>query len=41
MARGIPANKIVVGKPAAQIDVMNTGLVSMTDLGTWTTRAFN
>ncbi len=40
IARGIPSNKIVVGKPAAQIDVMNTGLVAITDLGAWTSRAF-
>lgn len=37
----MPSNKIVVGKPAAQIDVMNTGLVSPADLGAWTARAFN
>lgn len=41
IARGIPSNKIVVGKPAAQIDVMNTGLVSMADLGAWTMRAYS
>lgn len=40
IARGVPSNKIVVGKPAAQMDVMNTGLVSATDLGAWTSRAF-
>lgn len=38
--RGVPAHKIVVGKPTTQRDVMNTGLVSLTDLGTWTQRAF-
>ena len=41
IARGVPSKKLVVGKPATQADVMNTGLVSATDLGTWTTRAFN
>ena len=40
MNRGVPSNKIVVGKPAAQMDVMNTGLVSLTELGTWTARAY-
>lgn len=40
IARGVPSHKIVVGKPSAQIDVMNTGLVSFTDLGAWTSRAF-
>ncbi len=40
IARGIPSNKIVVGKPASASDVMNTGLVSATDLGNWTSRAF-
>jgi len=41
IARGVPSKKLVVGKPATQADVMNTGFVSATDLGTWTTRAFN
>jgi chitinase len=41
IAKGVPSNKIVVGKPAAQADVMNTGYVSPSNLGTWTTRAFN
>jgi hypothetical protein len=40
IGRGIPSNKIIVGKPAAQMDVMNTGLVSLSDLGTWSSRAF-
>lgn len=31
--------KIVVGKPVTQADVKNTGLVSLTDLGAWCTRA--
>lgn len=34
-------NKIVVGKPAAQLDVANTGLVSFTDLGAWTAKAYS
>lgn len=40
IARGVPSNKIVIGKPSAQIDVMNSGLVSISDLGAWTSRAF-
>mgnify|MGYP001323148856 CR=1 FL=1 len=38
--RGIPSNKIVVGKPATQGDASNTGLVSASDLGNWCTQAF-
>ena len=41
IAKGVPSNKIVVGKPAAQADVMNTGYVSASELGTWTARAYN
>lgn len=37
--RGIPAKKIVVGKPATRSDVVNTGYVSPTDLGSWIARA--
>lgn len=40
IGRGIPSNKIVVGKPASAGDVMNSGLVSAADLGTWTSRAY-
>jgi len=38
---GIPMNKIVVGKPATQVDAANTGTVSTTDLGNWCVRAYN
>jgi hypothetical protein len=37
--RGIPAKKIVVGKPATMSDVVNTGYVSPTDLGSWIAQA--
>lgn len=33
--RGIPAKKIVLGKPATMADVMNTGYVQPADLGRW------
>jgi chitinase len=33
--RGIPAKKIVVGKPATRADVINTGYVLPSDLGRW------
>jgi chitinase len=39
MAAGIPASKIVVGKPAAARDVVNTGLVAPADLASWCTTA--
>jgi hypothetical protein len=35
MDRGVPGKKIVVGKPATQADVMNTGYVPPGDLGSW------
>lgn len=38
--RGIPANKIVVGKPVTPGDASNTGWVSSNDLGQWTTTAY-
>ena len=31
----------MVGKPAAQADAMNTGLVTPSDLGAWTSRAYS
>jgi chitinase len=37
---GIPAEKIVVGKPATRADVYNTGYVDASDLGNWTARYF-
>jgi len=33
VAQGVPANKIVVGKPATAADAYNTGIVSTIDLG--------
>lgn len=36
---GVPLKKIVVGKPVTQADVMNSGLVSPSDLGTWAKQA--
>ena len=39
--KGIPKEKIVVGKPASQSDVMNTGFVTSTNLGLWTSQAFD
>lgn len=41
IAKGIPSNKIVVGKPASQADASNTGYVSLTDLGNWCLQAYN
>ena len=38
---GIPMNKIVVGKPATQVDAANTGTVSTIDLGNWCVQAYN
>lgn len=35
MNRGIPARKIVMGKPATQGDVMNTGYVTPQNLGSY------
>jgi len=35
----VPSNKIVVGKPATKSDLINTGYISLTDLGSWTSRA--
>lgn len=39
MKRGIPLNKIVVGKPVTQGDAANTGLVDHKDLGKWAKQA--
>jgi chitinase len=39
IAKGIPANKIVVGKPATPQDVSNTGYVDSKTLGTWIAQA--
>jgi hypothetical protein len=40
IANGIPSSKIVVGKPATQADVMNSGLVDSANLGNWCLRAY-
>ena len=39
--RGIPSNKIVVGKPVTIADAANTGYVSSTDLGKWISTAYS
>ena len=39
--KGIPKEKIVVGKPATRADVMNSGYVTSTSLGQWTSRAYD
>lgn len=39
--RGIPSEKIVVGKPASQADVMNTGYVNLADVGSWGAQAYH
>ena len=38
---GIPANKIVIGKPATPADASNTGWVDIGDLGQWLSRGFD
>lgn len=38
--RGIPAKKIVVGKPVTGADAANTGLVNHDDLGKWAGQAY-
>jgi len=40
-SRGIPLQKIVVGKPLVPTDATNTGFVKQADLGTWTARAYD
>ncbi len=35
IARGVPAKKVVVGKPATMADVMNTGYISPSSFGSW------
>jgi len=35
MAVGVEMSKIVIGKPATQADVMNTGLVTAANLAAW------
>ena len=41
IARGIPSNKIIVGKPATPGDATNTGYVSPATLGTWISKAYD
>jgi hypothetical protein len=41
MNRGIPREKIIVGKPATPGDVMNTGYVDSAQLGQWAAQAKN
>lgn len=40
IARGIPAKKIVIGKPVTAADASNTGAVESTDLGSWVSKAY-
>ena len=40
-SRGVPLQKIVVGKPLTEIDATNTGFVNQTVLGQWTLKAFD
>lgn len=39
--RGIPSEKLVLGKPATAADVYNTGLVDSNQLGNWIVKANN
>jgi hypothetical protein len=41
VARGVPSNKIVVGKPCTTGDASNTGYVDSNSLGQWLTQAYN
>ena len=38
--RGIPSNKIVIGKPVTSGDASNTGYVNSNDLGKWVSTAY-
>lgn len=38
--RGIPSNKIIVGKPVTAADASNTGWVNTSDLGKWVNMAY-
>lgn len=38
--RGIPSNKIIVGKPVTSGDASNTGAVDNGQLGNWVTKAY-
>ena len=39
--RGIPMNKLVLGKPVTSSDAANTGTVAHDDLGAWTLQAYH
>ena len=39
--RGIPSEKVVVGKPATSAEAVNTGYVDFTSLGNWGAQAYN
>ena len=39
--RGVPLQKLVVGKPITRKDVSNTGLVDLVDLGNWGAQAYD
>lgn len=40
-SRGVPMNKLIVGKPIMHYDATNTGWVDQGTLGTWGARAFD
>lgn len=40
-SRGIPLEKIIVGKPVTQMDCSNTGVIDHSELGDWVMRAHN
>jgi hypothetical protein len=39
--QGVEPHKIVIGKPASQKDVMNSGLVNSLDMGQWAKQYYN
>lgn len=39
--RGVPANKLVIGKPVTQGDASNTGWVDHSQLGEWISKAYS
>lgn len=39
MAKGIPKEKIVIGKPVERADAVNTGWISASDFHSWASRA--
>ena len=40
-SRGVPLQKIVVGKPIVKADAVNSGYVAQSDLGAWAARAYD